>query len=314
MRMSWLRTAALSVFPVLGSVIAGGAAHAADPQPPKLDKPKLEAYLRYAEGFTPAVKFVIEDPTPSPFNGYYRVVVHLSTSQSKLDRVYYLTPDGKDFISGSIWNVNENPFLDTLQHLPTSGPSFGPANAKVTVVIFSDFECPYCRAFAKTVRDNLPQKYSNDVRVLFEDFPIQSIHPWAFAASEAAHCIGAQKAEAFWTFHDWIFEHQQEINPGNLRDKAAAFVKDQGLDPSKFLSCLDTHAMAANVSDSMKAGQGLQIQQTPTTFVNGRELSGAIEWKTLNEVIQMELNRPAAVPPPAAEKCCESSIPTVVKK
>lgn len=287
---------------------------AAEAEPPKLDKPHLEAYLRYAEGFAPAVKFVIDDPTPSPFKGYYRVLVHLSTAQSKLDRVYYVTPDGRDFINGSIWNLNDNPFQDTLQHLPTSGPAFGAANAKVTLVVFSDFECPYCRAFAKTIRDNLPQKYPADVRVVFEDFPIQSIHPWAFAAAEAAHCIAAQKQEAFWTFHDWIFQHQQEVNPGNLRDKAAAFSTEQSLDPGKVLSCLDTHATAAEVNESIKAGEMLQIQQTPTTFANGRQMSGAVEWKTLDDVIQMELNRPSAVPPPSTEKCCATTIPTVFKK
>ncbi len=307
------RAAVISSLAIFASALVR-AASAAEAEPPKLDKPRLEAYLRYAEGFSPGVKFVIDDPMPSPFKGYYRLVVHLSTAQSKLDRVYYVTPDGPDIISGSLWNLTDNPFLDTLEHLPTNGPSFGPANAKVTLVIFSDFECPYCRSFAKTIRDNLPQKHPNDVRVIFKDFPIQSIHPWAFTAAEAAHCIAAQKPNAFWTFHDWIFQHQQEVNPGNARDKALAFAKDQGIDPAKVQSCLDTHAMAAEVNEGIKAGELLQIQQTPTSFANGRQLSGAVEWKTLDEVIQIELNRPNTVPGPPTEKCCETTIPTVVKK
>ena len=307
-----LRAALLSLLTIGFSVIAVPAS-AAD-GPPKLDKPRLEAYLRYGEGFAPAVKFVIDDPAPSPFQGYYRVVVHLSTAQSKLDRIYYVSSDGREFINGSIWDINDNPFLDTLQHLPTNGPSFGPANAKVTLVIFSDFQCPYCRAFAKTIRDNIPQKYPADVRVVFKDFPLQNIHPWAFAAAEAAHCIAAQKPEGFWAFHDWIFQHQEEVNPGNLRDKAAAFAKDQGLDPGKVLSCIDTHATTAEVTESIKAGELLQLQQTPTTFANGRQIAGAVEWKTLDDVIQMELNRPSAVPPAAGEKCCETAIPRVLKK
>jgi protein-disulfide isomerase len=314
MRKSLLRNALLLFSLAIGGAAVFTSARAAESETPKIDKSRIEAYLRYAEGYAPGVKFVIDDPTPSPFKGYYRVMVHLSTAQSKLDRVYYVTADGRDLINGSIWNLNDNPFLDTLEHLPTTGPSFGPANAKVTLVVFSDFECPYCRAFARSVRDNVPQKYPNDVRVIFKDFPIQNIHPWAFPAAEAAHCIAAQKPEAFWTFHDWIFQHQEEINPGNLRDKVGAFAKEQQLDSAKILSCMETHAMAAEVNDSVKAGEALQIQQTPTSFANGRELSGAVEWKTLDGVIQMEINRPSAVPPPPADKCCQATIPTVVKK
>ncbi len=188
---------------------------------PKIDKQKLETYIRYAEGYSPEVKMAIDDPVPSAFPGYFRVLVHLSAGTHKLDRVYYVTPDGVQFINGSIWKLNESPFLDTLEHLPTDGPSFGPSNAKVTVVVFSDFECPYCRELAKTVRDNIPQKYPNDVRVVFKDFPIDSIHKWARAAAEAAHCLASQKPEAFWAFHDWVFEHQQEVNETNLRESGA---------------------------------------------------------------------------------------------
>ncbi len=161
-----------------------------------LDRPKLENYLRYAEGFSPSVKFVIDDPVPIPIPGYYRLVVHLSMGETKQDKVYYLTSDGKLLVTGPIWDLNRNPFWETVQQLPTSGPSFGPENAKVKIVVFSDFECPYCREFAHTIRENIPQKYPKDVRVIFEDFPIDSLHPWARAAAEASHCLTDGEARA----------------------------------------------------------------------------------------------------------------------
>lgn len=260
------------------------------------------------------MKFSIDDPTSSPFKGYSRLLVHLTSGTQKLDRVYYVTADGQHFVNGAIWDLNETPFLDTLEHLPTHGPSFGPANPRVTIVIFSDFECPYCREFARTVRDNLPKKYPNDVRVVFKDFPIQTIHKWAQAAAEASHCIGDQKNDAFWTFHDWIFEHQQEVNESNIRDKALTFAKDQHLDTAKLLTCIDTHATAEEVNRSLQAGQELQIEQTPTSFVNGRMVAGAASWETLDAVIQVELNRPNEIPERAAAKCCQVNIPRLVSK
>ncbi len=263
---------------------------------------------------TPDVKFTIDDPTPSAYSGYFRVLVHLSHGPSRLDRVYYVTADGQHFISGSVWDLNDNPFLDTLEHLPTSGPSFGPSSAKVTIVVFSDFECPYCRELAHTIRSNIGEKYPNDVRVVFEDFPIDAIHKWARAAAEASHCIGDQKPAAFWAFHDWMFEHQQEVNETNLRDKALAIAKEQNLDLAKVSACIDTHATAQEVRQSQQEGEALQIQQTPTLFVNGRMLSGAVDWKTLDAVIQMELKRPKDIPAPSAAKCCEVTMPTVTKK
>ncbi len=308
MRQKCLLTVALAV---LGfSTILTAAESIA----PKIDKQRLEEYVRYAEGYPPDVKFAIDDPTPSSFKGYFRILVHLSSGQRRLDRLYYVTADGQHFINGAVWDLNESPFVDTLAHLPTDGPSFGPSEAKVTIVVFSDFECPYCREFAKTLRSNVGEKYPNDVRVIFKDFPIESIHKWALAAAEAAHCLGDQKPAAFWAFHDWIFEHQQEVNEGNLRDKALNVAKDQSLDLSKVSSCIDTYATAQEVNRSLQQGAALQIQQTPTLFVNGRMIGGAIDWKTLDTVIQMELKRPKDIPGPTAQKCCEVDIPTIVKK
>ena len=287
---------------------------AADDTVPKIDKSKLETYLRYAEGYSPKVKMSIDDPAPSPFKGYFRVLVHLSNGAQQVDRVYYATADGRRLVNGAIWDLSESPFLDTAEHLAFEGPSFGPANAKVRIVIFSDFECPYCREFAQTIRDNVPAKYPNDVRVVFKDFPIQHMHKWAQAAAEASHCVGDQKPEAFWAFHDWMFEHQQEVNESSVREKALAIAKGQNLDLSKVASCIDTHATAETVNRSLQAGQELQIQQTPTCFVNGRMLTGAVPWSALDAVIQLELNRPKDIPGSSSEKCCEVNIPTVIRK
>ena len=307
MRMLCPRMTALVLFAALGAV-------AAPTESPKFDKQKLQVYLRYAEGFTNQVEIALDDPTPSSIQGYYRILAHLTMGAQKVDRVYYATADGKNLIAGSIWSLNSSPFTETLAHLPTDGPSFGPAGAKITIVVFSDFECPYCREFAKTIRDNIPKKYPTEVRVIFEDFPIDAIHKWARAAAEAARCLQDQKPEAFWAFHDWVFEHQQEVNEANVREKALDVAKAQSLDVAKASACIDTHATAATVERSLAAGRILQIQQTPTVFVNGRTIPGAVSWSTLDTVIQIELNPPKDISSTNTEKCCSVTVPTVVAK
>ena len=302
----------------VSAVQAGAGVPASDALVPNIDTQKLEAYVRYTEGYTPQVKLAFDTPTPSAYKGYFRVRVHLSIAREKgiqqVGEKLYYTDDGEHFLSGQLWELGKNPFEDTLVRLPTDGPSFGPANAKVTIVVFSDFECPYCREFAKTLRTKVPQKYPNDVRVIFEAFPIDSIHPWAVAAAEAAHCIADENPEAFWAFHDWIFEHQGEVTPQNLKDKTLAFAQTKNLPAAPLSACLDHHSTAAAVTASLQAGRALQIQQTPTLFVNGRMVGGAVPWETLDAVIQLELGRPKEIPGPSVKACCEVSAPTILGK
>ena len=291
---------------VLAAVMICCLSGAADGPQPKIDKARLEAFIRYTEGYTSIVKIAVDDPVPSAFGGFSRVVVHLSMGkQQRIEKVYFLSSDGQHFVNGAIWDLNKSPYLDTLSHLPIDGPSYGLPGAPLTMVVFSDFECPYCREFARTMRNQLPKQYPNDVRVIFKDFPIESIHPWAFAAAEASHCIGDNNPGAFWAFHDWIFEHQGEINAGNIREKVMAFAKSQGLDDAKAGACLDAHAKAGEVRAAMKAGEALGIQQTPTFFLNGRMMGGALPWENLGPVIQLELARPKEVPGPSSVKSSE---------
>jgi protein-disulfide isomerase len=286
----------------------------AEPVPPKIDKAKWETYLRYAEGYTEGVKFNIEDPKPSSIPGYFEVVVHLSNGDSKLDRNYYMGADGQSILNGTIWDLRQAPFADNLKKLPTSGYSFGPPAAPINIVVFSDFQCPYCSELAKTMRNEMAKKYSDKVHVVFKDYPLITRHPWARAAAEASHCIGEQKPEAFWAFHDWFFAHQQEVTVANVREKTMAIAKEQKLDEAKVASCLDNHSAAAAVDKSIELARSLQVQQTPTFFVNGRVETGALPWDRLSSLIDFELNRPKELAPAETEKCCEVVIPKVGQK
>jgi protein-disulfide isomerase len=296
-----------------GVLLAGLTAIKADPVTPKIDKQKVEAYLRYAEGISSNVKVDVEDPSPSPFPGFYRLNVHLLLGSQKEDKRYYISEDGQRLVNGAFWSLNESPFADILSRLTADGPSFGVPDAKVTIIVFSDFECPYCRELAKNLRANIPQKYPKDVRVVLKNFPIDAIHPWARAAAEAGACMADQSTGAYWAYHDWTFENQSKLNtefhdkkaefPAYLRDAAATLAQQQNVDPAKVRSCIDAHASAAQVNKDVAEGDKLLIGSTPTFYINGRQIGGAISWASLDTLIQMELNRPKDIAAPIA-KCC----------
>ncbi len=96
----------------------------------------------------------------------------------------------------------------------------------MVLVEFSDFQCPYCKAEAQEIRKNLLTTYPTQVRLYFKTFPLESLHPWAKAAAIASKCVAKQNADAFWTYHDWVFEHQAEITPETLKDKVLGWAKD----------------------------------------------------------------------------------------
>ncbi len=220
-----------------------------------------------------------------------------------------MTADGQHVTSGPVWDLNSNPFSEVVAQLPVDGPAFGPPDASIVLVVFSDFQCPYCREFAKTLRENVPQKYPKDIRVVFKDFPIPSIHPWATAAAEAAHCIGDGKPDVFWQFHDWIFLHQGEISSSNVREKSLDFAKEHGQDPAAAATCMDNHAKKAQIDADVAAGRKLGIDQTPTFFLNGRSVPGAITWQTLDTLIQMEMKRPTFIPKASSRVTASSQKP-----
>lgn len=287
----------------------------ASAQPPKIDKPAISKYLRYAEGFSPQVSMTVGDPKTSVFSGLYEIEVTLKAGRNEVVKTYYLTSDGKRLISGSVYDLHQSPFAQNLPLLQEEGaPAFGPANAPVKIFLFSDFECPYCKEEAKTLRENVAKDHVNEVRIVYKDFPLDSIHPWARPAALAGQCIAEQKPAAFWSFHDWIYAHQGEINPGNVKDKIAEFAKTQSIDTQKLSACEANPATAARVDKTVDEGRKLGVTQTPTMFVNGRSIPGVLSPEQMNLLIQLELGRAKETSAAATGKCCEVDIPSLARK
>jgi protein-disulfide isomerase len=161
-------------------------------------------------------------------------------------------------------------------------PSQGKADAPVTLVEFSDFQCPFCLRVMPTLKD-LRTKYGDRVRLVWKDFPLTQIHPQAFVAAQAGNC--AREQGKFWEYHDKLFANQSSLQPESLKKYAA----DTGLDAAKFNQCLDSSKYEARVQDALASGGRLGIGSTPTVYVNGRMINGAQPIEVFQSVIDEEL-------------------------
>jgi protein-disulfide isomerase len=172
----------------------------------------------------------------------------------------------------------------TTVNVAPDDPSQGKADAPVTIVEFSDFQCPFCQRVMPTLKE-LRGKYGDKVRLVWKDFPLTQIHPQAFVAAQAGNC--AREQGKFWEYHDTLFGNQSALQPDNLKKYAA----DLGLDAAKFNQCLDSSKYEARVQDALAVGGRLGIGSTPTVFVNGRSINGAQPLEVFQSIIDEELAR-----------------------
>ena len=165
-----------------------------------------------------------------------------------------------------------------------NGPSRGPDDAVITIVEFSDFQCPFCGRL-EPVLVRVLAKYPRTVRLLYRNYPLPELHSQAEKAAEAGLC--AKEQGKFWEMHDLLFAEQATLSVQDLKDKARRL----GLDTAAFSACIDSGTMSEAVKADVREGEALGIQGTPGTFINGRFLSGAVEESDLTAIIDDELER-----------------------
>lgn len=265
----------------------------AAPEPAKksaLDKATFEAYVRHLFVLGANIKVEVGDPKPSALAGFVEVVVHASAGAQSQDFPFYVTKDGQKIMQGAIFDIGQNPFKAELDRLKTQfEPSFGTPGAPVVLVEFSDFECPFCKDEAKMLRTNLLSAYPKQVRLYFKDMPLEQIHPWAKPAAMAGRCVFQQNAGLFWDYHDWAYEHQDEIKAENFKDKVLEWAKGKEIDALQLNRCMDSKSTQAEVDRTVAEGKALNVTSTPTLFVNGRRMAGRLDWATLRGVIDYEI-------------------------
>jgi protein-disulfide isomerase len=163
-------------------------------------------------------------------------------------------------------------------------PSRGAADAPVTIVAFSDFQCPYCATLFSTLKE-IEKNYKDQVRIVYLQFPLSQIHPYAEKAAEASLCANEQNQ--YWQMHDAMFADQAKLGVDQLRQKAEKL----SLDMAAFNACLDSSkyasAIRADIAEGVKAG----VKGTPAFFVNGRFYSGSLPYDEIRKVVEEELHR-----------------------
>ena len=172
-----------------------------------------------------------------------------------------------------------------IQFANGDAPTLGNANAPVTLVEFSDFQCPYCRAVAPTLKQ-VAEKFGDKVQIVYRQFPITSLHPFAFKAAEASLC--AHEQGKFWELHDSMFGDQTKLAVSDLKQTARRL----GMDGKKFDGCLDSGRYVEQVQNDLKEGQRIGVDGTPAMYINGTYVDGgSVPLSVLQGLIEKELSR-----------------------
>jgi len=177
------------------------------------------------------------------------------------------------------------PTQEQIQYsIPVEGfPSLGPEDAPITIVEFSDYQCPYCIMWHEQVYHQLLSEYGDKIRFVYRDFPLTQIHPGAQPAAEAADC--ALEQDKYWEYHDAIFSSNYELT----RDGFLQIASDLGMDTTAFATCIDSGKYAEEVLTDLQEGSGIGVESTPTFYINGFQVVGAQPYSAFKNVIDQIL-------------------------
>ncbi|HUI73740.1 MAG TPA: thioredoxin domain-containing protein [Candidatus Acidoferrum sp.] len=269
------------------SMIAPSLPAQVTPTPDASIQKKIDEYLRHLYAFGSDVKLVVGPLKESGVPGLLETNVDLTLGDNQQTATMYVSKDGRYLIRGEIADLTKDPLAEIRSKLQTdNAPSVGPVDAKVTIVEFADFECPVCRQLHDALEQILPNR--PQVRLIFKDYPIEQIHPWARTAALAGRCAYDQDPKAFWKIYDALYNNQDIISAENVWDEVVGFAGNAGLNTDTFKACLASPEAAAAVDASVKNAKLLDVTSTPTLFINGRRVVGA-DANTIMKYITFDL-------------------------
>ncbi len=253
---------------------------------------KVEAYLRNLFAWGPDFVLKLGPFADATAPDFYQVPVKVTHGEETTEGIIYVSKDGKFLIRGEIQDLGEDPFATERKQLHIEGnPSKGPADARVTVVEFSDFQCPHCRELYTTLKALEP--LYPQVRFVFKDCPLMQAHAWAMTAALASRCAYMSSPDTFWKLHDAIFDNQSLITVEDAYSQVIKFATDAGMSADQIRLCMSSPEAKAAVEANVADAQALRVTSTPTVFVNGRAITGASR-ELLDRYISYELATPGS--------------------
>ncbi len=254
-------------------------------------KSALVEYVRkeYKLDSGAGLKIVQDEPVKG--SCYHDLIFEGKSSVKTWQITMYLSPDGR-FLTGELFDTTIDPAQEQRRKaealmaglVQNKGASKGPDLAPVTIVEFSDFECPFCKKLADLMKQVLPAE-KDRVRIVFHHMPL-SIHPWARTAAEGAACAQLQSGDAFWAMHDKLFDNQSEITPNNIKQKLNEFARSiQKINFPQFQGCMGTGMSLGLVFRDLNLAAENNIDATPTLFINGYRIAGIKDGNQLRQLI-----------------------------
>jgi protein-disulfide isomerase len=243
----------------------------------------VNAFLHQWFGYDSSLSWKISSIKPSEIEGLSELNIILSGAQGQQALKLYVTPDGKHAVNGEIMPFGAHPFAANQKELErgVNGPSRGPADAPVTVVDFSDLQCPHCKeahpALEKLMAEN------KNVRFVFQSFPLP-MHDWAVKAAAYADCVSRSSNDAFWKFIQSVYNAQTDITAANADEKLAGLADSAGVKGADIAACAAKPETTSRVEKSVALGKALDVNSTPTVFINGRKLP-AVPYEVLQKLV-----------------------------
>jgi protein-disulfide isomerase len=273
--------------------------------PPSDTVSVVERQVRAHYSLPPDVKVTVGTLRSSEFANYDALTVTMASPSKKQELEFLLSHDHKTLIRITRFDLTADPYAEIMKKIDVSGrPTRGNKDAKVTVVNYDDFECPFCSRMHATLFPGLLKEYGDRVLFVYKDSPIEEIHPWAMHAAVNANCLSAQNNDAYWDYADYLHSNPQAIGGGSGRggqnaelDKLATLQAEKhNLDVPKLQECLKAQDEKA-VRASIREGEALGVDATPTIFVNGQKLDGAVPAEELRLALDRALQDAGVAPP-----------------
>jgi protein-disulfide isomerase len=254
----------------------------------------VNSFLFQMLGYDAATTWKVGDIRPSGIPGLAEVVFIITNSQGTNQNKLLVSSDGKHAIAGDILPFGARPFDEARAKLDggVNGPTRGPATAKVTIVEFSDMQCPHCAKAAPTVDQLMSQE--PEVRFVFQNFPLPS-HNWAGKAAGYLDCLGRAPAgtanDAVWKFIQKTFEDQANITEANADEKLKAIATAAGANGEEVAVCSTKPETKTRVEASLALGKSVGVSGTPALFINGQPVSGSVPVELLKKIVEFKMSQ-----------------------